>query len=155
MFATTGRTRLPSKRRPNHHSPVAWKNLTILIHGYNNDMPGGGSYQQFLANMRQDTLDEAGDIVEFYWPGDKWNFLGYGIAVLRATLSGQRLQKFLAAQFSSAPLHVTIIAHSLGCRVALETIAAANAKGKPQFAALNLCLMAAAVPIGCCEKWPR
>ena len=126
----------------------AWTNLTVLIHGYNNDAPtAAASYDEFLTNMPLDTLARAGDIIEFYWPGDKWNFVGYSISVRRAVRSGRRLQEFLAEQFPLAPVSLTVVAHSLGCRVALEFVAAALAAQRPRFASLNLCLMAAAVPV--------
>jgi pimeloyl-ACP methyl ester carboxylesterase len=85
------------------------------------------------------------------WPGDAdfWGFLDLGDffvypkAVSKAKDAAPRLQELI--QRLPNLERVDFIAHSLGCRVVLETVARLLDSGRP--AVGRVCLMAAAVPV--------
>jgi hypothetical protein len=109
--------------------------LILLIHGYNNDAhDADDAYGAFC--KRQQALVGAGSdwapgaaLVEIYWPGDaRWSIASpsyYPWAIPRALEIGSTLAAILAdaAQHSGQPLVVDFVAHSLGNRVLLHTVA--------------------------------
>jgi hypothetical protein len=125
--------------------------LTILVHGYNNtEDAAAAAYRQFLANAALEASGRAGQVCEFYWPGDTGGVgsaFSYSSQIRRAITSGEVLQQHLARMFESRPIDLTFIAHSLGSRVALECLREAVRKKQPVLRRTRLCLMAAAVPI--------
>lgn len=125
--------------------------LTILVHGYNNtEDAAAASYRQFLKNTALEPSGRAGQVCEFYWPGDTGgpaSAFSYSSQIGRAIKSGVVLQQHLARTFENRPLDLTFIAHSLGSRVVLEFIRESAAQARPLLHRIRLCLMAAAVPI--------
>jgi hypothetical protein len=132
--------------------------LLVLVHGFNNHQ--GEAEQAYLAfrrkqrsriesESRQDAFeDRLGDL---FWPGDanwpgvidKVDFLVYPKAVTVAGQAGPLLMNYLMTRTDDV-LVVHFLAHSLGCRLVLETIRALSSAGGPKIG--KVCLMAAAVP---------
>jgi len=125
--------------------------LTILVHGYNNtEEAAAGAYRRFLKNSAPEPSGRAGQVCEFYWPGDTGgpaSAFSYSSQITHAIRSGEVLQQHLARTFENRPLDLTFIAHSLGSRVVLEFLRESAAKRRPVLNRVRLCLMAAAVPI--------
>jgi pimeloyl-ACP methyl ester carboxylesterase len=134
------------------------RRVILLIHGFNVDEEHGRqTYERFVARLREMLVVQrdgpiAGDrLVGVYWPGDAdWSFakpLAYMRSVPRARDIGARLARLLDdAAAANGLVEVDIVAHSLGCRLALETLLAVH--GNPQSRAhiRRIQLMAAAVP---------
>jgi pimeloyl-ACP methyl ester carboxylesterase len=131
--------------------------VLILVHGYQNSADGAGrSYSRLLAKLH---IPPDFSVWEFHWPGDHpvkpVSVMTYSARTDRATLSGDLLaEKFVATELKRRH-YVYIIAHSLGCRVALaavkkirEQIAKDVYKGAQLRAVF---LLAAAVPVRMCE----
>jgi pimeloyl-ACP methyl ester carboxylesterase len=134
--------------------------LVILIHGYqNSELAAERAYDRFRSTMGSALWlrgeEEIGTFWEFHWPGDHPNKL-ISIATFAARIgdardSGRLLAEFLGSQSPSQ--EVVLIAHSLGCRVALNTVAAIKRQGASYRGARigGLFLMAAAVPESLCD----
>lgn len=138
-------------------SPVEQGELLLLVHGFNNHRRQA---KEAYLGMRQRQAPAAGSsariafeapLGDVFWPGDarwdgaldKLDFLVYPHAVQVARDEvGPRLAEYLRQRRDVRTVHV--LAHSLGCRVALECIAALAEGGGP--AVGRVCLMAAAVP---------
>jgi pimeloyl-ACP methyl ester carboxylesterase len=110
------------------------RRVILLIHGFNvNEEHGLETYRRFVGQW-QDILAIPRDapvaddrIVALYWPGDAdWGFakpLAYMRSVPRAREIGERLAALLDdAAAASGSITVDIVAHSLGSRLALETL---------------------------------
>jgi hypothetical protein len=143
--------------------------LLILIHGYqNSEEKAAGSFGAFLAAMWSvlpQGLGPLGAVWEFHWPGDHpfgpLSVATYGTRVPVAIAAGNRLaQRWLARR--QPEQKVVIVAHSLGCRVALEAIewireqdeygAAADPPNGYRGATVEaVFLLAAAVPVHLCD----
>lgn len=109
--------------------------LLLLIHGYNNPKKeatdtyeGFFSLQQQLANLPPGG-DFAPDrnLVEVFWKGDDWGasrLLYYPYAVPNARQTAEALATVLKtlAQQRAEGIEVEVVAHSLGTRLALETL---------------------------------
>jgi pimeloyl-ACP methyl ester carboxylesterase len=125
--------------------------VTVLVHGYNNtEDAASASYRQFLRNVALEASGRAGQVCEFYWPGDTGgaaSAFSYSAQIRRAIKSAEVLQQHLARTFETRPIDLMFIAHSLGCRVALECLRETAAARRPVLRRTRLCLMAAAVPI--------
>jgi len=155
--APEGGAALPTPSLEWRSAPIAQRELLVLIHGYNNHL---GEAEAAYAGMRarqaallsdsawQPLLDDLfGDV---FWPGDarwagaldKLDFFFYAQAVGVARDVAPKIGAYLRQR--SDVLVVHFLAHSLGCRVALEVIADLLANGGPAFG--RACLMAAAVP---------
>jgi len=136
--------------------PQARRECLLAVHGYNNHR--GEATEAYLgfrehqcAHYRDTDLaaldQRLGDV---FWPGDaKWigpldwlDMLYYPAAVGVS----RNAAPLLAQMLWSLPNleEVDFIAHSLGCRVALETMQLIEARGYPRIR--RVCLMAAAVP---------
>lgn len=132
--------------------------LLVLVHGFNNHQ--GEAEQAYLAfrrrqrakvwsEPRKDAFEEL--LGDLFWPGDanwpgvidKVDFLVYPKAVTVARQAGPLLMNYLMTRKDDV-LVVHFLAHSLGCRLVLETIRALSSAGGPKIG--KVCLMAAAVP---------
>jgi len=135
--------------------------LVILIHGYqNSEDKAGGSYKKFRKLVRSVALGGergAGAIWEFHWPGNHtlWpvSVFGYPVRIGAARIAGDLLaRRWLADRGSHQS--VVLVAHSLGCRVALETVWAIldeQQRGNYDGARIEaVFLLAAAVPTRLC-----
>jgi pimeloyl-ACP methyl ester carboxylesterase len=131
--------------------------IVLIVHGYNNDQrEAADSYNDFYNELNQ-LLDnyQLQHIWEVYWPGfypvrpskiEPLSAASYPAQVLRAPHVAKALADHILAL--NGIKEVLFIAHSLGCRIVLETLnhlAHAAADGK-KIAVPGICLMAAAVP---------
>jgi pimeloyl-ACP methyl ester carboxylesterase len=137
--------------------------LTILIHGYqNSEERAQQSYEAFegaldRAGARRPAL---GAIWHFHWPSDHprklVSIITYAVRVPEARSAGRLLAEGFLATLSPHQ-EVTLVAHSLGCRVALEAVrtirAAGAAYGGGRVRAVML--LAAAVPQLQCSDAPQ
>ena len=148
----------------------------VLIHGFANRREDAEkAYDALLRNLedleavscggRTARLADQVDVFAFHWPGDhpgdRWDGVLSAVPVRSIVSFGARVAaadgagKLLAsALLRSGRERVVIVAHSLGCRVALSALVslrdlAAGKAGKVVQA--HLVLMAAAVPVGECD----
>lgn len=144
---------------------LARRECLVLIHGYNNHAgEAAAAYIGFrhrecgwFDDLTPEKLENA--IGDAHWPGDSawagpldWlDFAFYPFAVGVAKNAGPQLADLLHRLPNLERVH--FIAHSLGCRVALETIARLRADGYPAMG--RVCLMAAAVPCEMVESGGR
>lgn len=133
------------------------RQVTVLIHGYNNSQPDAeASYRRFRKKLaRQVTpgrLRRIGPIWEFHWPGDLpsplWSKASFPARIADAEASGELLGNFLAIR-CRPETRVNLIAHSLGCHVALQAVESVSAANAPE-RIRRVVLMAAAVPTLMC-----
>lgn len=133
------------------------REMTVMLHGFNNhEGEAALAYQGFrLAQYSRSggplpgSLDKV--LGDGFWPGDgalwRWidwaDALVYPKAVGTAPKAAAVLADLIVDKFPNLE-RVNFIAHSLGCRVALETVSRLLQRGRP--AVGRLCLMAAAVP---------
>ncbi len=153
--AEGGKVRVPGELR----GPLDARARTaclVLVHGFNNtDGQAGNSYlgfrrrQQAMSGLPPFTYDRYfGDT---FWPGDAnywWfldlaDFLVYPLAVKRAPEAAREIVRLL--RLLPNLQRVDFVAHSLGCRVVLETLALLRDNPVPRVE--RVCLMAAAVPV--------
>jgi len=150
-----GRLRIPGDIRASADE-MTRRECLVLIHGFNNtDGEAAGAYSGFRA--RQAEIFSSPDPTAFehrfgdaFWPGDadwwsffdKADFLVYPSAVHTAVPAGAELASVLWRMPNLE--QVDFLAHSLGCRVALEAVLALRARAVPRVR--RLVLMAAAVP---------
>ncbi len=137
--------------------------IVILLHGYNVTLEGARQrYAQFtdilVALHQPPTVSIWEPLVRFHWPGDaRPRFLSaasYPFQIKDARKSADRLASFLADLHGPAggPIQIDIVAHSLGCRTALETLERLlPARARPRVHLGILCLMAAAVQVNMLE----
>ena len=136
--------------------------VIILIHGYNNSLDKADrSYQRFQDLLRHCSVrgsERLGPFWEFHWPGDHplgvISLATYACRIPDAGRSGDRLAAFLAKKSSSQTIH--LVAHSLGCRVALSAIAKIRElQADEEYAGARIgqvFLLAAAVSERLCER---
>jgi esterase/lipase superfamily enzyme len=129
---------------------ISPRRLVLLIHGYNNtEDQARKAYRRFSRNTALDAPRVGTEVGEFFWPGDTGrpgSFLFYASQVPRAVESAQRLAEHLDTLANGQPLSVTFICHSLGNRLALETIAALRSRPSSVIVE-RFCSMAAAVAV--------
>jgi hypothetical protein len=136
--------------------------LAILIHGYQNSpSKAESSYGRFEDVLRAVGWAQArtriGEAWGLLWPGDHENrfisILTYSSRIQPAMDTGKLLAAFLADLDPRTT--VRLFAHSLGCRVALETtreIRRWKERGEYHGAAVeDVFLFAAAVPVPLCQ----
>ena len=112
--------------------------VAVLVHGFNVSLAKGKAGLLQLADM----LPSAGAIVAVVWPGDHWlGPLSYSFEGRDADDTAFELARFLHDTLRP-DAEVSIIAHSLGCRVTMETIKRLNALGREVD---QVCLMAPAI----------
>lgn len=143
----------------------ARRECLVMLHGYNNHR--GEAARAYLGFRNRQCVQYAevdharlnARLGDTFWPGDaQWpgpidwlDFLFYPAAVGVARDAAPLLADLL---WSVPNLErVDLIAHSLGCRVALETLQLINARGHPRIE--RVCLMAAAVPAEMVERGGR
>jgi pimeloyl-ACP methyl ester carboxylesterase len=133
--------------------------LVILIHGYQNSKAKASkSFARFRAGVRTTmwvgSERSFGEFWEFHWPGSHpvsaISVATYSARVGPAILAGTYLADFLDTLKPNQT--VDIVAHSLGCRVALETISRRALHPAPGGGARirQVHLLAAAVPAPQC-----
>lgn len=134
------------------------RELLVLVHGFNNHRAEAAAAYAGMRERQRALLGEPAferfdrALGDDFWPGDAdWglfdfaDFLVYPAAVGTARDDvAPPLADYLRSRTDVQTLHV--LAHSLGCRVALEAITelARNGGGPPVG---KVCLMAAAVPV--------
>lgn len=94
--------------------------VTFLLHGFNVDRKQGREELGELANQLQGQI--SGALVATLWPGDSnlWA-LSYPFEGADADDAANHLAKFIV-DYVPRHLPVSFVAHSLGCRVVLETV---------------------------------
>lgn len=132
----------------------ARREAVVLVHGFNNHYGEAATAYLGFRNQQYRRLDTLippaleALFADTHWPGDAaWgiadcvDFLVYPAAVGTARQAGFILAEHLLQMPNLEIVH--FIAHSLGCRVVLETIRYLG--NRPQIG--KVCLMAAAVPV--------
>lgn len=137
---------------------AAQREVLLLIHGFNNDMEEARKAYETFRLLIADRLGGRGlDLAALglvYWSGDAdlgaidaLDFVSYPTDVRDALGSARVLAPFLAALVGPGrvPPRLTIVAHSLGCRLALEVLKLFNDRDAVDVRAVFL--MAAALPV--------
>ena len=130
---------------------VGHEQVTFLIHGFNVDEPSG---IQSLSKLAEElSASVSGAIVFVLWPGDSpIGPLSYSFTEgEQAKDTALELARFIETHVTRS-IPVNFVAHSLGCRVALETIKRLYhmARGrKGIYPVKQVCLLAAAVDDYC------
>jgi len=132
----------PVPPKPEEMSKLgAARRLLLLVHGYNNDQKnatiaydGFEELQRYFADKEDYAPGE--QVVRVFWPSDAdWGiasvlfFMG---AIGNAEESGRLLAEALESHAGGSPLWVEVVAHSLGCRVTYEMLAALPAESPVQ-----------------------
>lgn len=116
------------------------RSVTFLIHGFNVDRQSGTAELAALAALLPATLTEAA--VAVLWPGDSAvGPLSYPFETNKADDTALELVKFIGDVLVQQP-QLSFVAHSLGCRVAMETARHLWIKNVP---VAQVCLMAGAI----------
>ncbi|MES2455540.1 MAG: alpha/beta hydrolase [Bacteroidota bacterium] len=101
------------------------RSLVLLVHGYNNDVQDASdAFKRFLS-LQQSSRTIGANLVGVYWPGANWSGpLYYMAAVSQAKKVAVTFARDLYEQAIKGGnyLKVDFVAHSLGCRLTLETI---------------------------------
>lgn len=114
--------------------------ITILLHGFNVNYKEGRYSLLEFAKALPSTSSRA--VVATLWPGDHWSGpLNYSFEGRDADDSARELARFLSDVIRPAA-SIAFIGHSLGCRVAMETISHLVSGGRDSS---QVCLMAAAI----------
>ena len=128
----------------------------LLIHGYNNSFEEAvESYEGFRKRQREigkkpkKSIVAGGKLLEVFWPGevDLWIFsaLSYPAVADHPKTAAEKIADVLENDFVAGDFKfVDIIAHSLGCRVAVELMHILQ--NKSNVYVRKAVLMAAAVP---------
>ncbi|WP_374049275.1 alpha/beta fold hydrolase [Sinomonas sp. ASV486] len=147
----------------NRFSATRFKRLVILVHGFNvSDEDATQAYRQHLRALRIAMAyrepKRLGEFIGFHWPGDHpdplLSKLTFAARPPDAIRSGERLVEYLE-EIKPQP-EVVIIAHSLGCLVALAALNRISTKARrvgylpPRIT--HLFLMAPAVQIDACRN---
>lgn len=129
--------------------------LVLLIHGFNNNKgeaqkayKGFKDLQRKIGGLNFDQAITDRLLVEFYWPGDVGYIpeKNYENSLKRAIKIAHQLPGALRrAVGHNDPIQIDIVAHSMGCRLALEMVRKLN-EVQDVFVRRIAC-MAAAVPI--------
>jgi pimeloyl-ACP methyl ester carboxylesterase len=134
----------------------ACRHILLLVHGFNDTAEqAAAAYQQMIDLLQPDLLqmNEPDAIVCFQWPGDyamgpleQADFLGYPEDISRARQAAPVLLTYLRelCAIKRAGFKISIIAHSMGCRLILEMLNGCRALPLP---IAVIALMAAAVPV--------
>ncbi|WP_449067041.1 alpha/beta hydrolase [Prosthecobacter sp.] len=117
----------------------------VFVHGYNNTHDQAQvSYARFRGWLEK--LKAPARVLELHWPGDLiYTFPGlfaYPAQINRAIDCAYLFARWIEAQPSQASF--TLVGHSLGCRLILETLKTLNSADRRRIT--GVCLMAAAVP---------
>ncbi|MBY8977810.1 alpha/beta hydrolase [Rhodobacteraceae bacterium NNCM2] len=127
------------------------RQIILMVHGFNTTRDEAQEgYEAFRLLVSRSAPRLAERLCPVYWPGDSsLRGSAYPWLVERSAECGARLADWLAGQEGE----VTIIAHSLGCRMSLEALA--RLAGQPGGPSIRLFLMAAAVPVGLVQNDAR
>jgi hypothetical protein len=118
--------------------------VTILTHGFNINRPEGRDKLRNLARDLPAASNSA--IVYVLWPGDHWvGAISYPFEGDDADDTAAMLVRFLQDAQLPATVPISFVTHSLGARVALETMKALAETHDFR----QVCLMAAAVDDNC------
>ena len=143
----------------------ARKTCLVLVHGFNNtDSEAAIAYQGFRKRQIEIFGGQVEKTIESYfgdayWPGDadwwwvfdKADFLVYPVSVHAAKKAAKELFELIVRMPNLEQLD--IVAHSLGCRVTLETLLLLRSRALPRVR--SVCFMAAAVPAEMLEPGGR
>jgi pimeloyl-ACP methyl ester carboxylesterase len=127
--------------------------LTLFIHGYNNDQKAASSSYKLFLKLLNQSIQVSAKLVGVYWPGANWEGpLYYMQAIGQADKVALKLAKDLNDKAKAlGTLRVDIVAHSLGCRLALATVKELSrilsAEGNSGLIIGKVVLMAGAVPV--------
>lgn len=139
------------KVRVEFDAPRVLNRFVFLVHGYNvSEDAAIAEFEHFNASVTRRVAALRGQVGYFIWPGD------YSDPVSRASYpwrvgTARRCAPKLAEYLESlrtpggATPQIVIVAHSLGCRLALEAVHAASDRVRRN---TTLILMAAAYPVG-------
>jgi pimeloyl-ACP methyl ester carboxylesterase len=147
---------------PNGLSRSGARHLLFLVHGFNNTKQNADeAYERYFGAIREDLRKSkvAPDAVaEFHWPGDiavgPWRFaptdaVAYPQDITQALQSAASLARYLGAFPPPGPdagsLKVSLVGHSLGCRLILEALTQLPPPSRPEIVLVSL--MAAAVGV--------
>lgn len=139
------------------------RHILLLIHGFNNTWDEAEkSFTDLIGGLEKaglcDSYVAPDAIVRFQWPGDVavgpfqlMDFLGYPVDIEQAIRSAPVLRRYLTDELlAELPnVRISIVAHSLGCRLTLELL-----KVRPGERALPIemvALLAPAVPVSLVE----
>lgn len=141
--------------------PEGWMHgahhVVLLVHGYNNDRKEAErAFAFFLDHLPAGPWRAGG----YQWPGDadlgpvQWlDFLGYPAEIPDARAAAAELAGYLRELARANPaLELTLVGHSLGCRLILEMLDRLRA---PRPAIRHVLLMAAAVPVKLVQRGGR
>jgi hypothetical protein len=154
-----GRSRLARvvTREAGFRADLLKPRIVLLIHGYNtSEDHASAAFSAFSQELRRSHAGEAAGVLwEFHWPGDlPQGFRSkrtYSARVGDARNAGEKLADFL--EDLERQQRLVIVAHSLGCRVALEAVRAIIDRGNsytgPRLR--HVALLAAAVPDALCK----
>jgi len=141
------------KEKVDGKTEILYREIIILVHGYNvSEENAKKAYRKFEENFSKyssqlSKLNKA--IYWFMWPSDKLFLspLFYFKTVTTAQTCGERFAEYLnklnLISTSNEPPRITLIGHSLGCRLLLEAL---KKTIKTNFR-LEVFLMAPAVPV--------
>jgi esterase/lipase superfamily enzyme len=127
----------------------------LLIHGYNNAPEAAReSYNHFFTHAFQRAIhvfwrgEIGGDILKG-WMSAAITIPAYPWQIPRARESGKRLAEYLRKQRGprGTGISITVIAHSLGCRLVFEMLRDLANNPAPNIRFKWICLMAAAIPV--------
>ncbi len=110
--------------------------LVLLVHGYNNDYQAAvEAYENGFRDCQRRIAQERGNqpvadgraVGEVFWPGDAdwglFSFMFYMGSIEHALQSSGELARVIAGLCKTIPdLRIEIVAHSMGCRMALELL---------------------------------
>jgi pimeloyl-ACP methyl ester carboxylesterase len=129
---------------------VTSSDLVILIHGFNDNKAFAvGAYGALLANLKQKFPSQTAQFIEFFWPGDEPNpvtsALSYSSKIQPAKDSAAGLSTYFTALSQSRAISISLVGHSLGCRIILELLTRWAAAPPAGIQVRAIVLMAAAV----------
>jgi pimeloyl-ACP methyl ester carboxylesterase len=128
----------------------------LFVHGYNNDEEDAAkAWSQTFATLADYGVDSQGAVL-FFWPGDYSRFevvaaMSYPKVVPIAEATARRLAAYLTSVSQHRTLRLSLIAHSLGSLVTLETLRLLRDE-HANVIIEDVLLMAAAVPVGFCVQ---
>lgn len=125
-------------------SEIRGRDILFAIHGYNNSEAEAVCALTRLSNAVN--LPPEAVFIGILWPGDSLvGFVSYPFEKPTARLCGQHLAAFCNRELGEVA-SISFVSHSLGARVALETIRHLDRDTR------SACLMAAAIERDCLEK---
>lgn len=135
-----------------------YRRLTVWIHGFNtSEYSANDKWEETHSLIRERTgLNELKGTVWFFWPGDaaRSRIVSaplYFAQVEDALKAGNALAEYIIdLQTKDPSLEVNLVAHSLGCRIAVEAARQIREVGARPVS--ELLLFAAAIPEGLCGE---